>query len=274
MSYATMMVHVGIGPTNDSRLAIAGDLAKRLGAHLIGICAADPLPPMFFDAPIPAEVIEEDRKQLEEAMREAHERFRLATQPLGIGTEWRQELANPLIYVARTARAADLVIAGTEREATAMDNARMLNASDLLMEVCRPTLLVPPEAAHLDASRILVAWKDTRESRRAIWDALPLLKRAGRVVVAEIDEADDAHAAEARVTDVVAWLGYHGVEAAGTTPLPLGDAAEQIDSIARVEKADLVVAGAYGHTRFREWILGGVTRDRILHSSIPSLMAH
>ncbi|HVV92989.1 MAG TPA: universal stress protein [Hyphomicrobiales bacterium] len=274
MSYATMMVHLGIGQTNDSRLAIAGDLAKRFGAHLIGISAADPLPPMFFDAPIPGEVIDEDRKQLNEAMREAHERFLTATRSLGIGTEWRQELGNPLAFVARNARAADLVIAGTEREATTMDNARILNASDLLMEVGRPTLLVPPEAARLDAARILVAWKDTRESRRAVWDALPFLKRAGRVVVAELDEADDAHAAEARVADVVAWLGRHGIEAIGTTPLPLGDAAEQIDAIARTEKADLVVAGAYGHTRFREWILGGVTRDRILHSALPSLMAH
>jgi nucleotide-binding universal stress UspA family protein len=274
MSYATMMVHVGIGRSNDARLAIAGDLAKRFGAHLIGICAADPLPPIYFDAPIPGEVIEEDRKQLEEAMREAHERFRLSTQPLGIGTEWRQELGNPLLFVARNARAADLVVAGTERDATAMDNARLLNASDLLMEVGRPTLLVPPEAARLDAARILVAWKDTRESRRAVWDALPLLKRAGKVIVAEIDEADDARAAEARVADVVDWLGRHDVEAIGTTPLPLGDAAGQIDAIARAENADLVVAGAYGHTRFREWILGGITRDRILHSSIPSLMAH
>lgn len=274
MSYATMMVHLGIGQTNDSRLAIAGDLARRFGARLIGICAADPLPPMFFDAPVPGEVIEEDRRQLQEEMREAHERFLTATKPLGIGTEWRQEFGNPLMFVARNARAADLVIAGAERDATAMDNARMLNASDLLMEVGRPTLLVPPEAARLDASRILVAWKDTRESRRAVWDALPLLKRAGRVVVAEVDEADDARAAQARVADVVAWLGYHGVEATGTTPLPLGDAADQIDSIARVENADLIVAGAYGHTRFREWILGGVTRDRILHSAISSLMAH
>lgn len=274
MSYATMMVHLGIGRTNDSRLAIAGDLARRFGAHLIGICAADPLPPMYFDAPIPGEVIDEDRKQLEEAMGEAHERFRAVTQPLGIATEWRQELGNPLMFIGRNARAADLVIVGTEREAGAMDNARMLNASDLLMEVGRPTLLIPPEAARLDASRILVAWKDTRESRRAVWDALPLLKRAGRVVVAEVDEADDAHAAEARVAEVVAWLGRHDVDADGTTPLPLDDAADQIDSIARAEGADLIVAGAYGHSRFREWILGGVTRDRILRSPIPSLMAH
>jgi nucleotide-binding universal stress UspA family protein len=268
------MVHLGIGRTNDARLAIAGELARRLGAHLIGVCAADPLPPIYFDAPVPAEVTDEDRRQLEEAMAEARERFRAATAPLGLGTEWRQELGSPLMFVARNARAADLVVAGTEREATALDNTRMLNASDLLMEVGRPTLLVPPEATGLEARRILVAWKDSRESRRAVWEALPLLKQAARVVVAEIDEADDARAAEARVADVVAWLGRHGIEADGETPLPLGDAAGQIDAIARAAEADLVVAGAYGHTRFREWILGGVTRDRILRSPIPSLMAH
>jgi hypothetical protein len=108
--------------------------------------------------------------------RRAHERFRVATQPLGIDTEWRQELGNPLLFVARNARAADLVIVGTEREATALDGARILNASDLLMEVGRPTLLVPPEPSGLEASRLLIAWKDTPESRRAAWNALPQVR--------------------------------------------------------------------------------------------------
>lgn len=274
MSYASLMVYLGIGDATDARLAIAADLAKRFNSRLIGICAADPLPPMYVGEAIPAEVIDEDHKAVEQAMADAKKRFQSATEPLGLSTEWRQALQNPLAAVSRNARAADLIVVGTERDGGALDGARLLDPSDLLMEVGRPVLVVPPEARGPEASSILVAWKDTPEARRAARDALPLLKMARKVIVCEIDDANRLDAAEIRIADVVGWLDRHGIAASGTTSSPAGNAASQIDAVAREVGADLVVAGAYGHTRFREWILGGVTRDRIRRSPLCSLMAH
>ncbi|MGP0058300.1 MAG: universal stress protein, partial [Beijerinckiaceae bacterium] len=133
---------------------------------------------------------------------------------------------------------------------------------------------IPQEVERLEAKTILVAWKDTREARLAVWEALPFLQKCDKAIVVEIDESKDPTAARARVNDVVEWLQRHDVKATGTVP-PLVDApAMQLDTIAWEEGADLIVAGAYGHSRFREWVLGGVTRDFIMRTPRCTLLAH
>jgi nucleotide-binding universal stress UspA family protein len=121
---------------------------------------------------------------------------------------------------------------------------------------------------------ILVAWKDTPEARRAIVDALPMLCKAKDVTVVEIvaDEIDRP-AATLGVKDVVAWLSHHGVLATEQVPGECGHAAAQLERIASEVGAGLIVAGAYGHSRFREWILGGVTRGLVNPSSRCSLLS-
>src|SRR5581483_12012187 len=119
----------------------------------------------------------------------------------------------------------------------------------------------------------LVAWKDTREARRAVNDALPLLRKVKDVVVVEIieDEAqrDSAHG---RLDDVVAWLGHHGVVAA-----------PRVFHFPESEKtrgklweygADFIIAGAYGHARLREMIFGGFTLDLLKHSPQCAFLSH
>src|SRR5439155_8048239 len=109
----------------------------------------------------------------------------------------------------------------------------------------------------LDVRSVLVAWKDTAEARRAVSDALPLLHRSAEVTVVEIveDEVDRA-AALSRVEDVVAWLGRHGVQASQRVPEQRGDAATQLVRIASDVGAGVIIAGAFGHSRLSEWILG------------------
>jgi nucleotide-binding universal stress UspA family protein len=119
----------------------------------------------------------------------------------------------------------------------------------------------------LQVERILVAWKDTRDARRAVYDALPLLKKSQRVIVYEIDEDHDPGAAQRHVDDVVTWLANHGVGGVGMVE-PLRDSpAVQLEALARQEAANLIVAGAFGHSKLREWIFGGVTRDLLGQSS-------
>jgi nucleotide-binding universal stress UspA family protein len=120
----------------------------------------------------------------------------------------------------------------------------------------------------------LIAWKDTPECRRAVVDALPILREAKNVLVAEVieDEADRS-AALLGVADLVAWLLRRDVVASQRVPAECGNAAEQLDSIASEFGAGLVVAGAYGHSRFREWVFGGVTKRLLTPSSRCSLLS-
>ena len=134
-------------------------------------------------------------------------------------------------------------------------------------------LVVPPEAEYLKLSNVVIAWKDTREARRAVADALPLLHRAKDVTVVEVVEgAADRAAAQAGVNDVAAWLGRHAVTAVGRV-IHASDESDQLDTLWK-NGADLVVAGAYGHTRFREWVLGGMTHNLLTRSRRCSFLAH
>ena len=144
-----------------------------------------------------------------------------------------------------------------------------VDPSGLVMQVGRPLLVVPETCNWLDLRSVLVAWKDTAEARRAVLDALPLLRRSTEVTIVEIveDEADRA-AAVLRVEDVVAWLSRHGVLASQQVPGQCGDAATQLERVASDVGAGVVIAGAYGHSRLSEWILGGVTRRLINPSAV------
>ncbi len=131
-----------------------------------------------------------------------------------------------------------------------------VDGGDLVMDAGRPVLFVPPGVDFLSAKRIVIAWKDTREARRAVWDSMPFLKRAAEVSIVVIDSEDGS------ARDVATYLGCHGV-AATTTTRPESEiaVAVKIVHIAQQEGADLIVCGAYGHSRAREWAFGGVTRD-------------
>ena len=192
MSYATLMVHVDVDGELPRRARIATELAERFGAHLIGIAAWGPMS-LFLaeDArrdPRPRETHLQDMKSLLD--RKGND-FR--TQ-LGLGGrrfEWRSVLDLPTDAVAREARAADLVVIGNRRENA--DPFRALDPGGVLMQAGRPVLVVPDAVQALPARHIAVAWKNAREARRAVRDALPFLRRAENVMIVEIVEgADDA----------------------------------------------------------------------------------
>jgi nucleotide-binding universal stress UspA family protein len=157
------------------------------------------------------------------------------------------------------ARAADLLVVGARAE-TMVDPGVAVDPGDLLMQAGRPLIVVPPSVQWLDLRSVLVAWKDVREARRAVLDALPILAAAKEVVIAEIPERDSRAEALSHVTDVAAWLRGHGIVASTVVPETTAGVTEQLEKIAADIGAGAVVAGAYGHSRLREWILSGVTR--------------
>ena len=142
------------------------------------------------------------------------------------------------------------------------------------MQAGRPVLLVAPATVPFRMERFVIGWKNTREARRAVTDALPLLKTASHVGVVEIAAQDNLAAARRRLDEVSGWLGRHGVAATVHASPADGDDANWFDSMAAERDAAIVVAGAYGHSRVREWVLGGVTRTLLKHPVRSSLVSH
>ena len=273
MAFSTLMVHLELGLSNDARLRIAGDLAEQFDAKLIGIAACDPQPPYYADGAFAQRLVAGNRSEIAKQMEEMQERFRVAVQPRARDIEWRSAMARPKDFVIHEARAADLIITGADRYGPLLDPLRHLDSSDLVMQAGRPIFVVPPEAEYLKLKCALVAWKDAREARRAVADSLPLLHKVKEVAVVEvIEDETDRGAAHARVDDVAAWLGRHGITAFGRVFQAVEDA-EQIEKIWQYG-ADFVVAGAYGHSRLREWVFGGFTRNLLTNSRHCAFLAH
>lgn len=263
MSYSTVMVHLGLDRPNDHLLRIAGDLAEKFDSRLIGVAAADIQPLYFLDGAAAQDLLEKDRALLQAQIGACERQFRQALQGRAAKIEWRSALEWPARFVTREARAADLILTGSE--AGRVDPLRQAGAGDLVMQAGRPVLVVPSAVEWLRFNSVVVAWKDCREARRAICDALPLLHKAKEVVVVELTESSaDRAAAKARVDDVAAWLVRRGIEANSVATKALIGVPGQLVVTAQDEGANIIVAGAYGHTRLQEWIFGGVTRD-LLH---------
>jgi nucleotide-binding universal stress UspA family protein len=139
----------------------------------------------------------------------------------------------------------------------------------------RPTLVVPEGVNSLSAEHIVIGWKDTREARRALRDALPFLQEATRVTIVEACKPGDEKTALGRLDDVARYLSWHRIKGGPKVMLEQkGSGAQQLTRIAQEERADLLVTGAYGHSRLGEWIFGGMTRELLAASSVCCLMSH
>ena len=273
MSYKSIMVHLELDRPDDSRIRIAANLAARFSGCLIGIAAADPTPPAYGGGSVAGALIAQERAKTLGQLTEAEKRFRAAVSGFSGQVEWRQAFAKPNAFIVDQARAADLVITGLSHGEEWIDPFHVLDPSALVMEAGRPVLVVPSLVDGLQAKRVLVAWKDAPEARRAVSAALPLLRAADCVVVVQILEGQEKSAAQHACQDVAKWLTRHGA-AAVVRVVDGSDAALVLQELASDEAADLLVSGAYGHSRVREWVFGGVTRKLLTSSSLSCLLAH
>lgn len=275
MTYSSLMVHLDLYQSNDARLHVAGDLAEQFDARLIGIAGCQPQPSVYASGSFAQSLVAKLRAEAEEKLSALEQRFHAAFQNRIKDIEWRTSFAPPVDFIAHEARSADLVITGADRGGALLDPLWRLDPCELVIKLGRPMFVVPPEVDRLKLSSIVVGWKDTREARRAIVDSLPLLQKAKEVTVVELIENDeDRVAAGRRVFDVAAWLGRHRVDACHMVPTLRGNAVEQLATQASEIGADVIVAGAYGHTRLREWIFGGVTSDLITRATRCALLSH
>ncbi|MGJ5201264.1 universal stress protein [Bradyrhizobium sp. HKCCYLRH1030] len=277
MTWATVMVSLALGQPNEARLQVAADLAARFDAGVIGVAAGEFAPPLYFTTGEQAQdLIEQGEAALRNRLAELEQQFRTAVGDRAASLSWRSAVDFPARYVLAQARAADILVTGGVPPGVS-DAFAVANPKDLVMQAGRPLLVVPDNASSLDLGTVLVAWKETPEARRALTDALPLLAKASGVVVAEIPEtASEYDACAARLADVVAWLGRHKIVASARVAEPGQgrNVAATLDAVAADVSAGLVVAGAYGHSRFRELVLGGVTEHLMTRSERCVLLSH
>lgn len=276
MPYTTLMVHLELGGSNARLLNIARDLAERLHAGVIGIAACQPSPIGYGEGyDLSGELIQAERDELERELKVAEAEFRTGLEGKAASVEWRSTVTTGALsdYVAEEARSADLILTRLTT-ADLLDRTRVVSTGALVMHAGRPIVVAPDEVSSLRLDQILVAWKDTREARRAVADALPLLQKAAQVMVVEIASQADQANAQIHVEQVAAWLQRHGVAAVGMTSLVVGDDASRLSELALEHDADLIVAGAYGHARLQEWAFGGVTRDLLTRKDRCILLSH
>jgi nucleotide-binding universal stress UspA family protein len=275
MTYATVMVSLALDESNEARLEAAGQIAERFDSGIVGIAAAQFSPPVYFTSGEQAQnLIDQGQALIKKRMSELEVQFREATKNRAKYVEWRCAIDFPARYILQEARCADIIVSGGQSNALS-DPFALASPKDLVMQAGRPLLIAPDNVSWLDLRSVLMAWKDTPEARRAIAYSLPMLRKAKEVTVAEIVEAgDNRSAAVSRVRDVVAWLSRHGVSASEVVPDNGGDVIVQLDAIAANVGAGVVVAGAYGHSRFRELILGGMTQHLMTQSSRCVLLSH
>ena len=277
MTYRTIMVHVDVGSKNDNVLTVAATLGARFQSHVIGIAASQPIQLIYSDGYVPGDIVADEAAELKKETVDAEASFRAVLQGQCVELSWRSatnraELAD---YIVQEARAADLLITGPDTGWSAFDTSRRIVVSDVVLRIGRPVLIVPHTVGEMRWDSVVIGWKETREARRVVLDALPLLKQASCVSIVEIVNGEENVAgARKRLADVVEWLGRHGVSSQDLALVSTGDDAAQLQQIAKDKEAGLVVAGAYGHSRLREWVLGGVTRDLLSNSGLCSLVSH
>lgn len=214
----------------------------------------------FADGDFAQKLLNQEVSAIEARLSELEAEFRASVEPRASAVAWRSARTLPVPYMLKQMRAADVLVVGARTE-TLVDPNCAPDPSDLVMQAGRPLIVVPPSVEWLDLRSALVAWKDVREARRAVFDALPILAAAKEVTIAEIPEQDGDRAdALSHVADVASWLRGHGIVVHTVVPERAGGATGQIEKIASNIAAGIVIAGAYGHSRFREWVLSGMTR--------------
>jgi nucleotide-binding universal stress UspA family protein len=272
MEIRNIAVVLDIDAVDPDLVALASDLARRHHATLVGMAAAEP-PIMLMGldgGDVAGALYAEQRSQIEASLVVAERSFATLV-PSGVRHQWAGTVQRPDVAVVALARIVDLIVVGSPVKASGSGQA--IDISAVLLGSGRPVLIAASGERKLKASKIVIAWKDTKEARRAVADSMPLLKAAADVSVVVIDEGNLA-TERASMLDAVAWLKSHEVKAHGDVLPASGSVAQTIVQAAIDAGADLVVSGAYGHSRLREWLLGGMTRDLLGTPGISRLLSN
>jgi nucleotide-binding universal stress UspA family protein len=281
MSYKTILVHVNESSHAAKRINIAAHLAKAEGAHLIGV-AATAMPAEFYLAGVMGESnagLEVYLEFLRERANSALAEFDDIARKAQLGSVEKRIAADEVgAGISLQARYSDLVVIGQTDPDESLPGLRSDFPEYVVMNSGRPVLVIP-YAGHFKSvgKRAMIAWDASVEATRAVTAALPMLKRAETVqLVAYKPKAVRLAHDERPEADIVNYLARHGIGVEVSQEQPPGgmDIGNALLSYAADLSADLMVMGGYGHSRFREVLLGGVTNTVFKSMTIPTFMTH
>ncbi len=271
MSFRSILVNVDF--SENAPVPYAASLAQAFGASLVGVAADEP--PIAFagvdSVQVSVDYYAVTRAEIEKGLLAAEERFRKNV-PVDVKAQWRAVVGNCTSTIVDAALGVDLIVTG-QRKLSMFGEARSVDLGQIILGSGRPVLVAADGGATFACDRVVIGWKDTREARRAVADALPFLHRATDIIALTIS-AGDASAERAKLDELVAWLTGHGLSARSELVESDVGIIDVLESTARAYQADLVVAGGYGHTRMREWLFGGMTRNLIEASSLNRLFSN
>ncbi|HYS64873.1 MAG TPA: universal stress protein [Paraburkholderia sp.] len=275
MNCKTLLVHLDDSTHSAARIEFALELASRHDAHLIGlyVVCQDLTQPMFLHGDRAWAATREAQRDVN--LKGAQARFLAAGERAGRSVEWRAPGGPAVDAAVLHARHADLLILGQYDPDDPSSYIARHFVEDVLMASGRPAIVLPyAGAVRSFAENVMIAWDGSRESARAMADALPLIKRAKFVTVMTLQRHPDSEAPAG--IDVAAWLERHGIQAGFSAApkvagVPTG--ALLLNMLAD-HHIDLLVMGAYGHARTQERLLGGVTRTMLQSMTAPVLMSH
>jgi nucleotide-binding universal stress UspA family protein len=277
MTYKTILVHSDAGKRCAARVEIAIRLARQFDAHLIALNALSRVDlPGYVLEGVGGVTIEEFRKRYaEEQVRHGKSSFSKAIAASGLPkSEWRASDLDAVDAVTLHGRYADLIVIGqpwTEDNSAVNSNF----ANQVMLEAGRPVLMIP-HAGNFPTigKRIIVGWNASREATRAVTDAIPFLRQAEVVQVMVINPKAGEHGAMPG-NDIALFLARHGVKVEvhvdESSEIDIGN---EMLSRASDFGADLIVMGGYGHSRFRESLMGGATRTLTDSMTVPVLLSH
>lgn len=278
--YKDLVVPITGTPGDMDALNIAIDLAASHGAHLTVLEMLNlPTPMLGPWGMVPDVAMSDVYDKLRSQAKTNVARLESRLEKESISSEVRlvETLAEPARMAAHRAHHADLaVVAGSIGDTIEAETTHAYFGS-LLLESGRPVLVVPPRCkVPMPPKRVVMAWRPTSEAARALHDALPLLTGAEAVDLLLVDTTDEQRDSDAQPgADVAKHLARHGVE---TSVVALKSGNRAVSSVilehARKVRANLIVVGGYGHSRFREWAMGGVTRELLIGASIPVFYSH
>ncbi len=280
MSFKTILVYLNDTTRAERVLGAATSLARTHKAHLIGLAIIPPyIVTPAFDPTSVSTTIDEHRVAYVEDIAKLKTMFNDTGRREGLSCEWQQadaQFGTAAACLLERTRSADIVVMSQDNPNWGYST--FLESSDrIVVEAGRPVLLIPNTGrVELPPKQALISWNSRREAARAAFDAIPLLSVGAHVTVLWVDtSADPVMAGDAPGTDLCATLTRHGFKCeAAIARAPQGDTAEAIMREASARGADLVVMGAYGHSRLREFVLGGATRDILARMDRATLMSH
>jgi nucleotide-binding universal stress UspA family protein len=277
MALRDILLHMDNSRSCSARLEAAIQVAQTNGAHLAGLYVIQlPVFPYYAEVNIPREILEAHAKVAKARADAAQKTFIDTTNRAGLSAEWRCVEGEVASHLTVHARYVDLVLLGqVERDDPESTAPGLIDR--VVLGAGRPVLTIPYIGMSRPlGQRVIVGWDASREAVRAINDALPLLERAQHVTVLSINppsgEQGDGDIPSA---DICLHLARHGVKAeAHQLQAEDIEAGAMLLSYATDQGADLIVSGAYGHSRLRELVLGGVTRHLVEHMTVPVFMSH